>query len=125
VPLLVLSLRLLAEALLVPVRGILRAFGVGGLDADRYEPVAPDPVRAPGDVEPEPEPEAEPAPVGGASVGAQVHVAEPWPGYDDMRLDDVLARVQAATEVELAIVRAYEREHEARQAVLLAAGESA
>jgi hypothetical protein len=54
-----------------------------------------------------------------------VHVAEPWPGYDEMRLDDVLARLAAATEVELAIVRAYEREHQARQAVLLAAGEPA
>ena len=120
-PLLVLSLRLLAEALLVPVRGILRAMGLGGFDADRYEPVEREPVPAPGPVEPVPEP----APVGGASVGAQVHVAEPWPGYDEMRLDDVLVRVQAATEVELAIVRAYVREHEARQAVLLACGESA
>jgi hypothetical protein len=121
VPLLVLSLRLLAEALLVPVRGILRAFGIGGFDDDRYEPVGPHPAGAPGPVKPD----AEPAPVGGASVGAQVHVAEPWPGYDDMRLDDVLARVQAATDVELAIVRAYERENEARQAVLLACGEPA
>jgi hypothetical protein len=74
---------------------------------------------------PPPEPAADPPPAGGASVGAQVHVAEPWPGYDEMRLDDVLARLAAATEVELAIVRAYEREHQARQAVLLAAGEPA
>jgi hypothetical protein len=66
------------------------------------------------------------AETGGAdSVGAQVHVAEPWAGYDAMRLDEVLARLQRATEVELAIVRAYEREHEARQAILLAAGEPA
>jgi hypothetical protein len=66
------------------------------------------------------------AETGGAdSVGAQVHVAEPWAGYDDMALDEVLARLQVATEVELAIVRAYEREHEARQAILLAAGEDA
>jgi hypothetical protein len=64
------------------------------------------------------------AETGGAdSVGAEVHVAEPWPGYDDMSLDDLLARLQGANEVELAVVRAYEREHEARQAVLLAAGE--
>jgi hypothetical protein len=64
------------------------------------------------------------AETGGAdSVGAQVHVAEPWAGYDAMRLDEVLARLEGATEVELAVVRAYEREHEARQAILLAAGE--
>ena len=42
-----------------------------------------------------------------------------------MRLDEVLTRLQAATEVELAIVPAYEREHEAREAVLLASGGSA
>ena len=63
------------------------------------------------------------AETGGAdSVGAQVHVAEPWAGYDEMRLDEVLARLQDATEVELAIVAAYEREHEAREPILLAAG---
>ena len=66
------------------------------------------------------------AETGGAdSVGAQVHVAEPWAGYDAMRLDEVLTRLQGATEVELAVVAAYEREHEARQAILLAAGEPA
>jgi hypothetical protein len=42
-----------------------------------------------------------------------------------MRLDDVLARLAGATEVELAVVRVYELQHEARQAVLLAAGEEA
>jgi hypothetical protein len=156
--LLFLSLRLLAEALLVPVRNLLRAFGLAGHEAERYEeataePAATgEPVRAPrrraaerheeaaaepaatGEpmratrrraAPPPPEPAADPPPAGGASVGAQVHVAEPWPGYDEMRLDDVLARLAAATEVELAIVRAYEREHQARQAVLLAAGEPA
>ena len=156
--LLFLSLRLLAEALLVPVRNLLRAFGLAGHEAERYEEAAAEPaatgepVRAPrrraaerheeaaaepaatGEpmratrrraAPPPPEPAADPPPAGGASVGAQVHVAEPWPGYDEMRLDDVLARLAAATEVELAIVRAYEREHQARQAVLLAAGEPA
>jgi hypothetical protein len=64
------------------------------------------------------------AETGGAdSIGAEVHIAEPWPGYDGMSLEDLLARLQSANEVELAVVRAYEREHEARQAVLLAAGE--
>jgi hypothetical protein len=154
--LVVFSLRLLVEALLVGVRGVLRALGVGGLDAERHEPAGAD-VAAP--AEP-PAPAAAPRPAarrrppqrraaprraeptrgevaamreaareaetGGAdSVGAQVHVAEPWAGYDAMRLDEVLARLEGATEVELAVVRAYEREHEARQAILLAAGEPA
>jgi hypothetical protein len=156
--LLVFSLRLLIEALLVPVRGVLRAVGVGRRDGTDHEPAAAEPVPA---EPPEPVPAEAPRPVrrprprqrtraaprraeptrgevasmreaareaetGGAdSVGAQVHVAEPWAGYDDMALDEVLARLQVATEVELAIVRAYEREHEARQAILLAAGEDA
>ena len=147
--LLVFSLRLLIEALLVPVRGVLRAFGVGGRDADRHEPAAAEPAvpaeppSAPGPAargRPRQRPatprRAEPtrgevaamreAETGGAdSVGAQVHVAEPWAGYDEMRLDEILARLGDATEVELAVVSAYEREHEARQAILLAAGEPA
>ena len=149
--LLVFSLRLLVEALLVPVRGVLRALRVGGLDAERHEPggapaAAPAPAPAPPPARKRPPQRratprrAEPtrgevaamreaareAETGGAdSVGAQVHVAEPWAGYDAMRLDEVLARLEGATELELAVVRAYEREHEARQAILLAAGEPA
>ena len=152
--LLVFSLRLLVEALLVPVRGVLRALGVAGFDADRDEPVGAEaappaepspPVPPPAARKRPPQRRATPrraeptrgevaamreaareAETGGAdSVGAQVHVAEPWAGYDAMRLDEVLARLEGATEVELAIVRAYEREHEARQAILLAAGEPA
>jgi hypothetical protein len=154
--LLVFSLRLLVEALLVPMRGVLRAFGVGGRDADRHEPAFAEPAEPAVPAEPRSAPRpaagkrppqrraaprrAEPtrgevaamreaareAETGGAdSVGAQVHVAEPWAGYDEMRLDEILARLEDATEVELAVVRAYEREHEVRQAILLAAGESA
>jgi hypothetical protein len=150
--LLVFSLRLLVEALLVGVRGVLRALGVGGVDADRHEPAgapaaapapAPAPAPPPAGRKRPPQRRATPrraeptrgevaamreaareAETGGAdSVGAQVHVAEPWAGYDAMALDEVLARLEDATEVELAVVRAYEREHEARQAILLAAGE--
>jgi pyruvate/2-oxoglutarate dehydrogenase complex dihydrolipoamide acyltransferase (E2) component len=151
--LLIFSLRLLVEALLVPVRGVLRAFGVGGRDADRHEPAFAEPAE-PAEPRSAPRPAARTRPpqqraaprraeptrgevaamreaareaeTGGAdSVGAQVHVAEPWAGYDEMRLDEILARLEDATEVELAVVRAYEREHEVRQAILLAAGESA
>jgi hypothetical protein len=156
---LVFSLRLLVEALLVGVRGVLRALGVGGLDTERHGPAGAQvavPAEPPGPEPAPPEPapaarnrppqrraaprRAEPtrgevaamreaareAETGGAdSVGAQVHVAEPWAGYDAMRLDEVLARLEDATEVELAVVRAYEREHEARQAILLAVGEPA
>ena len=56
--------------------------------------------------------------------GAEIHVDEPWAGYDAMELDEVLARLEDASEAEVAIVRLYERRHENRQAVLLATGES-
>jgi hypothetical protein len=137
--LLIFSLRVLIEVLLAPLRVALRSLRS---EPERPEPVVvdeppPAPRRAPARrrrpakrVEPtrgqvaamrEAAREAE---TGGAdSVGAEVHVAEPWPGYDGMSLDDVLARLQGSSEVELAVVRAYEREHEARQAVLLAAGD--
>ena len=146
--LLLFSLRLLVEVLLAPARVGLRLLGRGRRDSDRHEPAAPvEPV------EPAPRPRRGAAPRrpratppkrteptrgqvaamrqaareaetdGADSVGAVVHVAEPWPGYDGMRLDDVLTRLQGADEVQLAVVRAYEREHEARQAVLLAAGD--
>jgi hypothetical protein len=42
---------------------------------------------------------------------------------DEMALDDVLGRLRDASDVQLAVVRAYERAHGARQAVLLAAGD--
>jgi hypothetical protein len=103
-------------------------------DADIFAPTAP---------EPEPEAEAaipslevlegdehlevedvvvaESGPERGA--GAEIHVDEPWAGYDAMALDEVLARLEDATEAQVAIVRLYERQHENRQAVLLATGE--
>jgi hypothetical protein len=136
------SLRLLIEALMLWLRIARRVLRRQRSSANRSEPVAAEtpPVRrnrpprrraTPRRAEPtrgqvaamrEAAREAE---TGGAdSIGAEVHVAEPWPGYDGMRLDDLLARLQSANEVELAVVRAYERDHEARQAVLLAAGES-
>jgi hypothetical protein len=148
---LVFSLRLIIEALLAPARALLRALRGGEPHADRYEPTVAEPA-APAEPATSPRPAARKRPprrraaprrseptrgevasmreaareaeTGGAdSVGAQVHVAEPWDGYDDMRLDDVLGRLRGATDVELAVVRAYERQHEARQAILLAAGE--
>jgi len=144
------SLRLLVKALLAGFRGLLRVYGMGGRDDERVlaepaEPAQPPPARRPAARKRPPQRRARPrraeptrgevaamreaareAETGGAdSVGAQVHVAEPWAGYDAMRLDEVLTRLQGSTEVELAVVAAYEREHEARQAILLAAGEPA
>jgi hypothetical protein len=141
--LLVFSLRLLVELLLAPVRALRKTLGGAPKETERYEPTPVEPTPPPRRRNRPPRRRATPkrseptrgqvaamreaareAETGGAdSIGAEVHVAEPWPGYDGMRLDDVLTRLQGATEVELAVVRAYEREHDARQAVLLAAGD--
>jgi hypothetical protein len=137
--LLIFSARLLLELVLAPVRAVRRLLG-----SENGEPPAP-PEPAPPEPSPSSRPRARPrkrraeptrgqvaamreaareAETGGAdSVGADVRVGEPWPGYDEMGLEDVLTRIQSASDVELAVVRAYERGHEARQAVLLAAGE--
>jgi hypothetical protein len=136
--LLIFSARLLLELLLAPVRAVRRLLGSG------EPPAPPEPEPAPPEPAPSSRPRARPrkrreptrgqvaamreaareAETGGPdSVGADVRVGEPWPGYDEMGLEDVLTRIQSASEVELAVVRAYERGHEARQAVLLAAGE--
>jgi hypothetical protein len=134
--LLIFPARLLTWLLLAPLRAIGRLLV-------RDEPIVAEPPPAP---EPAPRPRARPrkprseptrgevaamreaareAETGGAdSVGADVRLVEPWPGYDEMGLEEVLVRLEAATDVEVAVVRAYEREHEARQAVLLAAGET-
>jgi hypothetical protein len=114
--LLLFSLRLLVEVLLAPVRAARRLLGAGrSRDGDRYEPAMHEPTPVPKP------PTRRPAPR--RRSAANIHLAEPWPGYDGMRLDELLGRLQGASDVELAVVRAYEREHEARQAVLLAAGE--
>jgi hypothetical protein len=137
--LLIFSARLLLELVLAPVRAVRRLLGsANGEPPAPAEPAPPEPS-------PSSRPRARPrkrraeptrgqvaamreaareAETGGAdSVGADVRVGEPWPGYDEMGLEDVLTRIQSASDVELAVVRAYERGHEARQAVLLAAGE--
>jgi hypothetical protein len=145
--LLIFSLRLVVELLLAPVRALRKTLMPGHAD-ERVAPVAPAEPPPPPPPPPRKRPprqratprRAEPtrgqvaamreaereAETGGAdSVGAQVHLDEPWPGYDEMGLEEVLTRLQGATDVELAVVRAYERGHEARQAILLAAGEEA
>jgi uncharacterized protein DUF1298 len=92
-------------------------------------PPPPEPVAAPtAGASDEPEPEhvetgvglvaesAEPGAEGGA--GPQLHVEEPWPNYDRMRAAEIVDRVAAAAEAELAVVRLYEDSHRRRREVL-------
>jgi hypothetical protein len=62
---------------------------------------------------------AEPGAEDGA--GAQVHVAEPWPGYAQLTARDVIARISQASREELAAVQLYETAHRQRASVTAAA----
>jgi hypothetical protein len=62
--------------------------------------------------------EAEPGAEDGA--GAEVHIDEPWDGYSKLNAKDVVARIAAASQAELAAVTLYESAHQARQSVLSA-----
>jgi hypothetical protein len=82
--------------------------------APRYEP-EPEPAH----VSEEPTLVAEVAEAGAdEGAGAQVNVAEPWPGYRRMNARDVLSRLDTASPAELAAIQLYERAHRARQTVL-------
>ena len=61
---------------------------------------------------------AEPGAEGGA--GAELHVEQPWSGYDQMNAKDVIARMADATAAELAAVQLYESGHRSRQTILTA-----
>jgi hypothetical protein len=53
-------------------------------------------------------------------AGAEIEVAEPWPGYAALSATDVIDRLAAASEAERAVVGLYEREHKKRRTVLAA-----
>jgi pyruvate/2-oxoglutarate dehydrogenase complex dihydrolipoamide acyltransferase (E2) component len=83
-----------------------------------FEPEPPEPPHIP---EEEPELVAESADVDAADGGtAEVHVAEPWDGYRQLKADDVIARISVATAEELAVIELYERTHRGRKSVLAA-----
>jgi hypothetical protein len=50
--------------------------------------------------------------------GPEIEVAEPWEGYADMAVVDVLARLAEADDTTRAAVRLYELAHERREAIL-------
>jgi len=53
--------------------------------------------------------------------GAAVAVDAPWPGYDQQRAPDVVARVKGADDATKAVVLLYEQGHKKRKSVLQAA----
>jgi hypothetical protein len=81
----------------------------------------PTDVVEPGHVSEEPELVegfAEPGVEDGA--GAEVHVDEPWPGYERMNAKQVISRLATASRAELAAVELYERGHRGRQTIMAA-----
>jgi hypothetical protein len=54
-------------------------------------------------------------------VGAQLDIAEPWSGYDEMVVAEVVQQLAAAPVEAAAAVRLYEASHRSRQGVLAAA----
>jgi diacylglycerol O-acyltransferase / wax synthase len=90
---------------------------------------APERVPAPTDTgQEEPEPEhvdagvelvAESAERGAEDgAGPQLHVEEPWPNYDRLHAGEIVNRLRASSDAELAVVRLYEESHRRRRDVL-------
>jgi hypothetical protein len=61
---------------------------------------------------------AEPGAEDGA--GPEVHIDEPWDGYESMNAKEVIARLAGSSPAELAAVALYERGHRSRHTVLAA-----
>jgi len=51
-------------------------------------------------------------------VGAQIHVKEPWDGYEEMRAVDIVEKLGDASAEMLAVVRLYEQSHRDRVTVV-------
>jgi hypothetical protein len=62
---------------------------------------------------------ADPGSADGA--GAELHVAEPWPGYGAMKAGEVLDRLPVQDEASLSVLLLFERSHRARKSVIAAA----
>jgi hypothetical protein len=54
-------------------------------------------------------------------AGAQIHVAEPWDGYDQLKAADVVDQLDGRDQAELAAVELYELSHRQRKTVIEAA----
>jgi hypothetical protein len=82
-------------------------------------PAAP---RAPAHVSEEPVLVAEVAEAGAEEgAGAEIHIEEPWPGYDRMTAADIRDRLRSAPKAVAAAVSLYEASRKGRTSVLEAA----
>lgn len=53
-------------------------------------------------------------------AGAQLKIDEPWPGYDNLHADEIIAAIATAGPAELAVTDLYENTHKRRRTVLAA-----
>ncbi len=53
-------------------------------------------------------------------AGAEVHVDEPWEGYQRLNAREVIARLESASAAELAAIQLYESGHRGRHTILAA-----
>jgi hypothetical protein len=91
--------------------------------AEAFEAGAPPDVAAPAHVSEEPVLVADRADPGAAErpAGVEVHVAEPWEGYAEMKAADVIARIKQASAAEVGVIELYESAHRQRKTVIDAA----
>jgi hypothetical protein len=54
-------------------------------------------------------------------AGAQIHVAEPWAGYAQLKASDVVDQLAGRDAAELAAVELYELSHRQRRTIIDAA----
>jgi hypothetical protein len=111
-----------------PVPAPLRARGARRRPPSREAaPAEPAPPRAAPPPPPERAKEVDEEPVltaefaeEGAEDGAgpEIHVAEPWEGYREMKVPEVAARLASASPTELAAVQLYEASHRKRSSVM-------
>lgn len=86
----------------------------------KYE--TPEPAVDPIHVSEEPELVMESAEPGAEDEpGPEIHVEEPWEGYDRMKAAEIEARLRDASDELAAVVRLYELSHKRRQTVITAA----
>ena len=54
----------------------------------------------------------------GIEHGGEFRLDEPWRGYEQMSIVDVLTHIQTADDVQLSLIHIYETTHQHRRAIL-------
>ena len=102
-----------------PEESVAEEAAVAELRELRDTPAEPPPPAAPVHLADEDEVVEEVAEPGAeAGAGAQIHVAEPWEGYAQLKAADVVDQLEGRDKAELATIELYELSHRQRQTVI-------